>query len=59
VEDETTTVLISEFYRRLYNGTGDKINSQAKALQQAMLAIREEKGHPYYWAAFSLTGSWQ
>lgn len=59
VDDETTTLLISDFYRRLYNCAGEKINTKAKALQQAMITIRNQKEHPYYWAAFTLTGSWR
>lgn len=59
VADESTTLLISDFYQRLYNGAGKKINTKARALQQAMLALREQKEHPYYWAAYTLTGSWR
>jgi CHAT domain-containing protein len=28
-----------------------------QALRAAMLATRGEKPHPYYWAAFQLTGN--
>lgn len=59
VVDETTASLTSDFYQRLYDRAGNKINSKARALQQAMLTVRDQKGHPYYWAAFMLTGSWQ
>jgi CHAT domain-containing protein len=59
VGDETTTLLIRDFYRRLYDRAGEKINTKARALQQAMLALREQKEHPYYWAPFKLTGTWR
>jgi CHAT domain-containing protein len=59
IDDEATTSLISQFYRGLYNTTGEKINTKAKALQQAMLAVRAHHEHPYYWAGFTLTGSWR
>lgn len=59
VADEATTLLISQFYSGLYDTTGEKINTKAKALQQAMLAVRARKEHPYYWAGFTLSGSWR
>ena len=59
VADEATTLLISEFYSGLYDPRGEKINTKAKALQQAMLAVRVRKEHPYYWAGFTLSGSWR
>lgn len=59
VADKSTTLLVSDFYRRLYDRAGNKINTKARALQQAILAIRKHKEHPYYWAAFTLTGSWR
>lgn len=59
VADEATTSFVSEFYSGLYDTRGEKINSKAKALQQAMQAVRARKEHPYYWAGFTLSGSWQ
>jgi CHAT domain-containing protein len=59
VADEATTSLISKFYCRLYDTRGEKINTKAKALQQAMLEVRARKEHPYYWAGFTLSGSWR
>lgn len=59
VLDTTTKLLMSTFYPRLYDRTGNKISTKAKALQQAMLAVREQKQHPYYWAGFTLTGAWR
>jgi hypothetical protein len=45
------TVLMTRFYREL-----DKTNKR-EALQTAQLETRKTYAHPYYWAAFQLTGS--
>ncbi|MBE9029931.1 CHAT domain-containing protein [filamentous cyanobacterium LEGE 11480] len=51
VDDASTAVLMTEFYRQL------KMNpDRAVALRQAMLKTREKYPDPYYWAAFSLVG---
>ena len=52
VDDGPTSKLMSEFYTHLKDGM-----SAAEALQQAQQAIREDYPHPYFWAAFSITGS--
>ena len=59
VVDETTTLFMSVFYKLLCDGAGHKLNTKAAALQQAMLTLRGQKEHPYYWAAYTLTGSWR
>jgi len=57
VPDADTAQLMSGFYDRL-TVTGDK----AVALREAQVALLESKrktaksGHPYFWAAFTLTG---
>ncbi|MBE9029932.1 CHAT domain-containing protein [filamentous cyanobacterium LEGE 11480] len=51
VDDQSTTVLMTEFYRQLKT-TPDR----AAALRQAMLKTREKYPNPYDWAAFSLVG---
>lgn len=55
VDDGSTALLMRAFYRSLLKGQG-----RAKALKDAMTAVREAKGkdwsHPYHWAAFSLVG---
>ncbi len=51
VDDQATAALMTGFYDGL--GTGDK----REALRQAQLATRAKFPHPYYWAAFQLTGS--
>lgn len=51
VDDEATSFLMKAFYRHLKRG-----ESKAVALQAAQAATRKRYPHPYYWAAFVLTG---
>jgi CHAT domain-containing protein/uncharacterized protein HemY len=51
VNDEATSLLMKEFYCRLKAGM-----RKAEALQGAQTATRKKYPHPYYWAAFVLTG---
>ena len=51
VDDAATGLLMKEFYSNLQSGMG-----KAEALQQAQKAVRQDYPHPYFWAAFSLTG---
>ncbi len=55
-EDETTSELITEFYRQLQ----DPGTSKAVALQRAQQKILAQRGHghPSYWAAFLLINNW-
>ena len=50
VDDEATLELMTEFYRRLV--AVDAVD----ALRAAQLAVHREHDHPFYWAAFQLTG---
>jgi CHAT domain-containing protein len=52
VHDRTTAEFMSGFYRQLH-ARGDK----GSALRQAMLDLRENHPHPYYWAPFVLVGN--
>jgi CHAT domain-containing protein len=56
VDDESTSLLISEFYNQLRIPA----ISKAKALQKAQRKLLEQHGyqHPIYWAAFLLIGNW-
>ncbi len=56
INDVSTSVLISDFYRQLK----DPDNSKANALQLAQLSLinSEEYRHPAYWAPFLLIGNW-
>jgi CHAT domain-containing protein len=52
VEDQVTKELMVSFYTFLRRGMG-----KAAALQAAQREIRKTHPHPYYWAAFILTGA--
>jgi CHAT domain-containing protein len=56
ISDESTAMLVSEFYEQLRNSGGNK----AKALQKAQLALIQDEmySHPNYWAPFLLVGNW-
>ncbi len=54
VDDAATGLLMQKFYTYLKEGMG-----KAEALQKARRELRQEYreySHPYFWAAFSLTG---
>lgn len=51
VDDEATSLLMKAFYGHLKLGM-----SKAAALQAAQSETRKKHPHPYYWAAFVLTG---
>src|SRR5439155_13848646 len=50
VDDSSTAKLMKSFYRSMPQ------RSRAQALQAAMLEIRDEYPHPFYWAPFVLIG---
>ena len=56
VNDETTSLLISDFYRHLKNAS----TSKASALQKAQLNIINDRRyrHPGYWAPYLMIGNW-
>jgi CHAT domain-containing protein len=51
VDDDATNQLMQKFYRNL-----DRLYKR-QALTQAQLTTKKKYKHPYYWAAFQLTGS--
>lgn len=51
VHDQSTAKFMQAFYQK-YVASGDL----ATSLQSAMLQIREENPHPYFWAPFVLAG---
>ena len=51
VNDRATAVLMTAFYQRLAEGM-----NKAEALQAAQAETRAQFPHPFYWAAFVLTG---
>jgi len=52
VDDAATEMLMEQFYTHFRTGM-----SETEALQQAQQAVRAEHPHPYFWAAFSITGN--
>ena len=53
VDDLATAALMTRFYDELRAG------DRRQALRAAQLATRERFPHPFYWAAFQLTGSFR
>ncbi|EDZ62963.1 protein containing Tetratricopeptide repeat (TPR) domain [Sulfurimonas gotlandica GD1] len=51
VDDSGTLYLMEEFYKNM------KQQNSRDALRQAQLTTKMKYKHPYYWAAFQLTGS--
>ncbi|MCL5995326.1 MAG: CHAT domain-containing protein, partial [Chloroflexi bacterium] len=51
VNDEATSQLMRSFYQHLKEGMG-----KAEALRAAQAELRTRYPHPFYWAAFVLTG---
>ncbi len=58
VSAKGTTELMKEFYANLTNFDGEM--SRAKALREAQISLmkQDKYQHPFYWAAFTLIGSW-
>jgi CHAT domain-containing protein len=59
VNDQSTSLLVSEFYQQL--SRSDMKISKADALRQAQLSLLKSNpdfSHPYYWAPFVLVGNW-
>ena len=52
VNDESTTALMVNFYREWQKGA-----AKSTALRSAMLAVRANHPHPFYWAPFLLVGN--
>ena len=52
VNDSSTSDLMREAYSQIRMGA-----SKRTALRRAQLAIKDEYGHPYYWAPFILMGN--
>jgi CHAT domain-containing protein len=51
IDDDTTLGLMADFYARLVT------TAPAEALRAAQRAMREQHRHPFFWAAFQLTGA--
>jgi CHAT domain-containing protein len=69
VDALTTASLMVDFYRRLWDESGNKKTDTAAALREATLALRKgellppaeglDPSDPYYWAPFILVGDWR
>jgi CHAT domain-containing protein len=69
VDALTTAFLMVDFYRRLWDESGNKKTDTAAALREATLALRKgellppaeglDPSDPYYWAPFILVGDWR
>lgn len=57
VQDDSTALLMSEFYRNLTQARLTK----AEALRQAQLSLlnNPQYNHPYYWSPFVAIGNWR
>lgn len=68
VNDQSTAMLVTEFYRNLVGvateegipQSGQLPKSKAQALRQSQLALLQNPKyeHPFYWAPFVLVGNW-
>ncbi|HEY9838794.1 MAG TPA: CHAT domain-containing protein, partial [Vampirovibrionales bacterium] len=68
VNDQSTALLVTEFYRNLVGvAAANEITpsaqlpmSKAQALRQSQLALLQDPkyAHPFYWAPFVLVGNW-
>jgi CHAT domain-containing protein/Tfp pilus assembly protein PilF len=56
VDDEATRDLMNGFYKNLESGMG-----RTEALRQIQLSLlkSEDHNHPFFWAAFILSGDWR
>ncbi|HEY9675011.1 MAG TPA: CHAT domain-containing protein, partial [Waterburya sp.] len=56
VDDQATSLLMSQFYQELINAQQTK----AEALRRAQVKILHNQAfsHPYFWSAFVLVGNW-
>ncbi len=58
VKDQSTTLLMDEFYQDL--AQSESTINKAEALRQAQLALIKSPdfNHPFYWSPFVLVGNW-
>lgn len=57
VSDNSTSELMTEFYKNLIPGKLDKTDALRKA--QLKLMSEEKFAHPFYWAPFIIIGDWR
>lgn len=61
IADESTSLLMKEFYAHLLNGNDANADFALRHAQLQMLGGKygDEYRHPFYWAAFMLSGDWK
>ncbi|MBZ8180947.1 CHAT domain-containing protein [Oscillatoria salina] len=63
VADESTAMLMIEFYKKLVSEEEVSIAEALRSVQQIWLENENKDGndwsHPYYWSPFVLVGNWQ
>ncbi|WP_313954416.1 CHAT domain-containing protein [Anabaena subtropica] len=57
INDQSTAILIGEFYRELVNGKVSKVEALRRA-QVTLLKNNPNYSRPAYWAAYVLVGNW-
>lgn len=58
VSDESTAILMTDFYTRMFTGQGMAPGAAMQAAQQSMIAGKRFSA-PFYWAPFVLVGEWR
>ena len=58
VSDNSTALLMTDFYKRMFSGQGMAPGAAMQAAQQSMIAGKKYSA-PFYWAPFVLVGEWR
>jgi CHAT domain-containing protein len=58
VSDNSTAMLMTDFYKRMLTGQGMAPGAAMQAAQQNMIAGKKYSA-PFYWAPFVLVGEWR
>ncbi len=58
VSDNSTALLMTDFYKRMFTGQGMAPGAAMRAAQQNMIAGKKYAA-PFYWAPFVLVGEWR
>lgn len=58
VSDNSTALLMTDFYKRMFSGPGMSPSAAMRGAQQNMIAGKKYAA-PFYWAPFVLVGEWR
>jgi CHAT domain-containing protein len=58
VSDNSTALLMTDFYKRMFSGTGMAPGAAMQAAQKSMIEGKKYST-PFYWAPFVLVGDWR